>query len=230
MKKIKPYLALIGIMLLSSLHAATFGDLNPYFSFTYGDGGGIPPAATNVTGQVTSPDGQSVKLFGNVGPISGAQFSSGFVLYWSGSFQGPISPGDQFVADLGFDPEVTGGSLSWSFYANLWSNEGFEQARILTDEISLSGSGPVSGIHLESSPFTQYGDTGSFEGYLHIAWSGYSPEDTFSLTIPQNAIDITYMPTPEPSTASLVALSLIMGLLMRARGRKVVAMQPHEQR
>lgn len=210
-------LLLIVMAAAARLPAAHFGDLGPYFSFSYGDGGGIPAGATNVTGQTTSPDGQGVKLFGSVGPIAGADFHTGFVLDWSGSFQGPINPGDYFTADLSFDPEVTGGSLAWSFYANLWSNEGFEQARILTDEMSLSGSGPVPGIHLASSSFAQSGDTGIFEGYLHIDWSGYGPDDTFSLTIPQNSIDLTYVSVPEPGAAALVGLGLILGLLRPAR-------------
>jgi len=63
---------------------AGFGDLAPYFSFDYGDGGGIPADVNNVISQQTSPDGQTVQLSGNFGPIDGARFGGGFVLYWQG--------------------------------------------------------------------------------------------------------------------------------------------------
>ena len=43
----------------------------------YGDGGGIPADVYNVAGQQTSQDGQSVKLFGDLGPIDGARFARG---------------------------------------------------------------------------------------------------------------------------------------------------------
>ncbi len=201
---------------LPATRAATFGDLGPYFSFTYGDGGGIPADVYNVTGQQTSPDGQGVKLFGDLGPIDGARFASGFVIDWSGGFQGPINPGDKFLADLNFDVNVTGGTLAWSFYANLWSNEGFEQARILTDLMAIPASGQVNGVHLESSPFTQQGDTGWFDGYLHIDWAGFSPTDTLSISIPQNSIDITYVPVPEPSILALTLTGITFMLVRRS--------------
>jgi hypothetical protein len=220
MKKIIPVICiLINFSIwLPATRGATFGDLGPYFSFTYGDGGGIPADVYNVTGQQTSPDGQSVKLFGDLGPIDGARFASGFVLDWSGAFQGPINPGDRFLADLNFDVHATGGTLSWSFYANLWSNEGFEQARILTDLAAIPASGQVNGVHLESSLFTQQGETGRFEGYLHIDWAGFSPTDTFSISIPQNSIDITYVPEPSSCGFALLAFALSFSRLGR-KGR-----------
>jgi hypothetical protein len=203
---------------LPGARAAAFGDLGPYFSFTYGDGGGIPADVLNVTSQETSLDGQSVKLFGDLGPIDGARFAGGFVLYWSGGFQGPINPGDKLVADLNFDVNATGGTLDWSFYANLWSNEGFEQAQVLTSLMPVPASGQVSGVHFESSPFTQPGDTDLFQGYLHIDWTGFNPTDTFSISIPQNSIDITYIPEPNSCSLALIALALSLGNLRR-RGR-----------
>ncbi len=218
MKKTIPILCvLVGFTTwLPSARGAAFGDLGPYFSFTYGDGGGIPVDVYNVTGQQTSPDGQSVKLFGDLGPIDGARFANGFVIDWSGSFQGPINPGDNFAADLNFDVNATGGTLAWSFYANLWSNEGFEQARILTSLMPVPASGQVNGVHFESSSFTQPGDTGYFDGYLHIEWTGFSPTDTFSISIPQNSIDITYVPVPEPSILALALTGLTFMLVMRS--------------
>jgi hypothetical protein len=194
MKKI---IAVIGMLLLVSLplaDAASFGSVSPYFSFTYGDGGGIPADVNNVAGQQISYNGRALKLFGDLGPIDGARFRSGFVFYWHGGFQGPINPGDEFVADLSFGATATGGSLAWNFYANLWSNEGFEQARILTSLAPVPLSGQVHGVHLESSFFTQQGMTGQFDGYLHLEWTGFSPTDTFSISIPQNSIDVTYIP------------------------------------
>src|SRR3974390_284486 len=93
--------AILGLLLLPSATCqAGFGDLSPYFSFIWGDGGGIPSDVYNVTGQQISPNGQSVTLSGALGPIDGASFSHGFVLDWYGGFQGPMNPGDQFTTDL----------------------------------------------------------------------------------------------------------------------------------
>jgi hypothetical protein len=182
---------------------AGFDDLGPYFSFTWGDGGGIPSDVSNITSQQTSTDGQTVTLSGDLGPIAGANFGNGFVFYWNGGFQGPINPGDQFV---------TGGSLSWSYYSDLWSNEGYESARILTDLTPTLSSGEINGVQLVSSQFTQPGETGNFEGYLNIEWSGFSPTDTFSIDV--NSIDISYLPAPEPSTLGLLAVG-VGALLVR---------------
>jgi len=122
-----------------------------------------------------------------------------------------MNPGDNFSANLNFGVNVTGGTVQWSFYADLWSNEGFEDARILTDLTPMPASGQISGLQLESSSFTQPGETGVFEGYLHLDWSGFSPTDTLSLDIPQNSIDITYQPVPEPGAIqlALVAFALL---------------------
>ena len=196
--------ALVGVWTAHG-QGAGFGDLAPYFSFEYGDGGGIP-ADVNVTGQQTSPDGQTATVFGDLGPIDGASFGNGFVLYWNGGFQGPINPGDNFATDLNFDVTVTGGTLQWSVYADLWSNEGFEDARILTNPMPMPLSGQVSGVQLESSSFTQPGDTGIFQGYLYIDWTGFSPTDTLSISIPQ--IEVTYV--PEPSTIQLALVAFVV--------------------
>ena len=204
------------ILLISGpLYAQGFGDLGPYFSFVYGDGG-LPPDIASSTGQQTSPDGLSVKLYGQCGPITGDQFQSGFVLDWDGSYDGPINPGDLFTADLDLSVNVTGGDLQWSFYGDLFSTEGFEDARILTDPVPLTG-GELSGVHLESSPFTTTGDGGYFQGYVHIDWSNYSPTDTFSITIPSNSVDLTYVPVPEPAIVCALPLLLLLGRRKKQR-------------
>src|SRR5258708_2571830 len=99
MKKTVLFVLLAGFAAgLPAAHAAGFGNLGPYFSFELGDGGGIPADVNNTTGQITSPDGQSVKLYGDLGPIDGARFQNSFVLYWTGGYDGPINPGDKFTA------------------------------------------------------------------------------------------------------------------------------------
>ena len=100
----------------------------------------------------------------------------------------------------------------------MWPNEGFEQAQVLTGLTPVPASGQVSGVHFESSPFTQPGDTGIFQGYLHIDWAGFNPTDTFSISIPQDSIDITYIPEPNSCSLALIALALSLGNLRR-RGR-----------
>jgi hypothetical protein len=211
MKKIILLLAVAGFAVgLPAARADGFGDLGPYFSFEYGDGGGIPADVNNTTGQQTSPDGLSVKLYGDLGPIDGARFGNGFVLYWQGGFQGTINPGDSLVADLTFSAHATGGTLAWNFYTSLWSNEGFEQAQIMTDPAPMPPSGDVTGALLDSSAFTQPGQTGIFQGYLHLDWSGFSPTDTLTVSIPQNSIDITLTPAPEPGVLPLTLTALLL--------------------
>ena len=180
--------------------------------YTYGDGG-LPSNLYSTAGQTTSPDGQNVTLFGNAGPIDGADFANGFVLYWTGSFDGPINPGDNYAVNLNFDVTVTGGNLSWSFYSELWSNEGFEGSTIYPNLTPLSASGQISNLQMESPPFTQEGQTGQFEGYLNIQWDGYSPTDTLSIDV--NSINITYQPVPEPNSSVLLLTALSFGLVGR---------------
>jgi hypothetical protein len=193
---------------------AGFNDLGPYFSFTWGDGGGIPPSVSNSASQVTSPDGLNVVLSGALGPISGADFADGFVLYWTGGFEGPINPGDQYTANLNFNVSVTGGTLEWSYYSDLWSNEGYEGADVYPNLTPMSASGQVTGASFDSPQFTQQGETGNFEGYLNIEWSNYSPTDTFSINV--NSIDVTYEPVPEPSPFLMVSASLLSALVFRS--------------
>ena len=180
-----------------------FGDVGPYFSFVYGDGG-LPGDIANVAGQQISADGNTLQLYGDCGPITGAEFGFGFVLDWDGSFQGPISPGDTFTVGLDFNVQVTGGTVSWDLYADLWSNEGYEDAQIVTDPTPVPQSGLVSGAQFASSAFNNPGQTGIYSGYLHLDWSGYSPTDTLTVSIPQGSIDTTYVPVPEPGVVSLM--------------------------
>lgn len=191
---------------------AGFDDLGPYFSFTWGDGG-VPPSVYNVASQQTSPDGQNVTLSGALGPIDGASFADGFVLYWNGGFEGPINPGDQFTTDVNFNVSVTGGTLEWSFESDLWSNEGYEDAIVSPNLAPMPLSGQVSDASFDSSQFTQPGQTGQFEGYLNIAWSNYSPTDTFSINV--NSIDVTYEPVPEPGPSVLLAAWLFSFQFLR---------------
>jgi hypothetical protein len=199
---------------LPTVRGASFDDVGPYFSFTFGDGGGLPADVNDVTGQQVSPDGQNLKLYGDLGPIDGARFASGFVLDWSGAFQGPINAGDKFVADVTFDVQATGGTLAWSLYADLYSGE---HARILTDLMPMPISGQVSGAHFESSSFTHPADSGHFEGYLHIDWTDFSPTDTFTISIPQNSLDFTYVPVPEPSMLTLALIGMAPTVCLRSR-------------
>ncbi len=215
MKKVilLPILVIIGFLMGQPVNCyAGFGDLGPYFSYTYGDGG-LPSNLYSTAGQTTSPDDQTVTLFGNAGPINGADFANGFVLYWTGNFDGPINPGDNYTVNLNFDVSVTGGNLSWSFYSELWSNEGFEGSTIYPNLTSMPASGLMSNVQMESPSFTQEGQTGQFEGYLNIQWDGYSPSDTLSVNV--NSINITYQPVPEPGSALLIFNALLIGLIWR---------------
>lgn len=221
-KKIKTIVAVAMLSLLASQAQVVgqglgFGALDPYFSFSLGDSsppGDIP----NVTGQVTSPDGYTVSLSGAFGPIDGARFGNNFVLYWSGSFVGPISAGDTFTADLDFQAQATGGALSWRFSSEMFSTLGFEYARIDTTSEPLPVSGEVSGIALQSSAFTTDGSGGNFQGYLLIDWTGFTDTDTLTVTVPSHSIDITYV--PEPTSAALILLGgFLLATWRHRRGR-----------
>ena len=189
---------LLAVLILSSLSscAVEFGDLAPYFSFIYGD---APPLG-GTPAQQSLPD--SVKLYGDIGPISGSNWGFGFILYWHGPVTGQINPGDHYTADLTFDVHVTGGSASWDFYSDFYAAE---QALIPdTPPAAVPPSGHVGGEHFVSETFSTPNDGAYVEGFLHIDWTGYSPADTLTLSIPQNWIDLTYQPVPEPSAIVLV--------------------------
>lgn len=203
--------------LASTASAFTFGDLGPRFDFSFGDGGGMPDDVPNFTGQQMSPN--AVKLYGSMGPIDGARFRNNFVLYWSGYIDGPISPGENYAADITFDAHATGGSLEWKFFTDLFCNENTQHEYISTGLMPVPPSGQVVGAHFESPPFSEPGQTGYFSGYLHINWTGYSPTDTFSINIPQNSIDVTYLAVPEPNLMLALAASLFAGMLSRLSRR-----------
>jgi len=189
----------------SAANAFTFGDMGPRFDFSFGDGGGMPEDVPTSTGQQALPNG--VKLWGSTGPIDGARFRNNFVFYWSGYIEGPINPGDNYFADITFDAHATGGSLAWRYFSDLFCNENTQHEYVDTGLLPVPPSGQVVGAHVESSPFSEPGQTGYFSGFLHINWTGYSPIDTFSINIPQNSIDVTFVSTPEPSTCLLAILA-----------------------
>jgi hypothetical protein len=205
-------------VLLSTLsaHAAGFGDLGGRFDFSFADSNGLPSDVPQSVGQQTAPNGQSVKLFGSMGPIDGARFRSGFVFYWSGPYEGPVLAGETFSVDLDFDVDVTGGTLEWSFFADLYeaTDSGTDHARIQTGLMPLPAPHAVS-THLESSPFPVDGQGFHYSSYLHFDWSGYAPTDTFSLTVPPNSVDVTYI--PEPLAAAVTAPLAVTALALRLR-------------
>ncbi|HMB95426.1 MAG TPA: hypothetical protein VKK61_05250, partial [Tepidisphaeraceae bacterium] len=96
------------LLISPAVHAQGVGDLFPNFSFQYGDGG-LPAGIDSSVSQLTSPDGQSVKLSGECGPITGDQYAPGFGLSWSGPYDGQMNPGDTFTADLDLSVSATGG-------------------------------------------------------------------------------------------------------------------------
>jgi hypothetical protein len=201
----------------SAANAFTFGDLGPRFDFVLGDGGGMPADVPNSTGQQNFPDG--VKIWGSMGPIDGARWGHNFVLYWSGLFEGPINPGDKYVADITFDAHATGGSLAWRYLNELFVNESTEREYISTPLAPVPPSGQVTDYHVESPEFTDPGQTGYFAGYLLIDWTGFSPTDTFTINVPQNSIDVTFLSVPEPN-ALLLALICVPVICARRLRRR----------
>ena len=198
----------LSIGLTTQLRAAGFDGVGSYFSFHLGDGG-LPDGIASSVGDTISPDGNTVKFFGQCGPITGAQFDYNFVLFMVGSYTGPINAGDTFSADLDFTVNVTGGDLAWNFFGDM--NGG--AARILTPLAPLPAGGQLSGAHLVSSPFADATDGAYLESYLHIDWTNYSPTDTLSITIPEHSIDVSL---PEPASTGVAGLVM---LLLKRRGR-----------
>ena len=192
-----PVLALLAVLLgsFSPARALEFGDMQPYFSFIYGD---APPLG-GTPGQQTSPN--ALKLYGDLGPIAGSDWGWGFVLYFHGLVEGPINAGDYYTADLTFDVTTTGGTVSWDFFSELYDGD---YLRIGGGSTAVPPSGHVSGVHLQSDTATSDADGVFIDGYLHLDWSGYNPTDTLTLSIPQNSIDVAYQPIPEPGTMALI--------------------------
>lgn len=192
---------------LQTARALQFDDQNPYFSFVWGDGG-LPANISSVASDQVSPDGQTVTMSGNCGPIAGADFQQGFVLDWGGGLEGTIGPGEQFVADLNFSVQATGGTLAWNFLAEI-AGEGM----IDTSMTPIALNGQVNGaqFEFETPSFTQSYWNG-FGGYLQVDWAGYSPADTFSINV--NSIEITSV--AEPDSSSLTMVPLLLALIYRA--------------
>lgn len=194
--------AFYSVLCMASLGHAGFGELNPRFDFVFGDSGGMPDDVVDTTGQQTSPDGKSVKLFGTMGPLDGARFRNGFVFYFDGVLEGPLNIANSFLVDMDFSAQVTGGEMTWRFYSVLWTGE---WVRASTDMMALP-SGIMQSLHLESTPLNSAVASGQFSGFLHVDWTGFSPTDTFTITIPENSIDFTVVPEPSAMLLMIAAL------------------------
>ncbi len=194
---------------LQTARALQFDDQSPYFSFVWGDGG-LPANIYSVAGDQISPDGQTVTMSGNCGPIDGADFQQGFVLDWGGNLEGTIGPGEQFVADLNFSVQATGGTLAWNFLAEI-AGEGM----IDTSMTPIALNGQVNGAQFEfETPSYAQPYWNGFGGYLQVDWAGYSPTDTLSINV--SSIEITSV--PEPDSLYLTIVPLLLVLIYRVRG------------
>jgi len=191
---------------LPAAQAAGFGELNSYFGFTYGDSY-VPEDVHNVRGQQTSPDGTTVKLFGEFGPIDGARFRDGFVSCWYGEYEGPIRAGDQIAVSIDFSVDVTGGTLAWSYYAAMFPGYSFD-LDMYTGLQPLPPSGQINDFQIQSRPISRAAYSALFECYLHIEWTGYGPTDTLTLTIPHDSVDVTYVPQPTSALLTIAAIAL----------------------
>lgn len=221
------------VLLVAHVPAAagyTYGQ--PWYSYMmFGNEAPLPEDVPATFNAQLGPDSQSVKMFGGIGPIDGARFNPfGLAFGGGGDFVGPITPGDKLALDLNFDVNLTGGNATWAVYASLWSNEGFEEARILTRDtpVPVPASGQVRGVHLESNAFENAGDTGQYELSLEIHWTNFAPTDTLTLTIPDHSLDLTAATVPEPSAlavlvAAIAATSASRG---RCRGRSTALPYP----
>jgi hypothetical protein len=195
---------LVGVFVgLQTARALQFDDQSPYFSFVWGDGG-LPANIDSVASDQVSPDGQTVTMFGNCGPIAGADFQQGFVLDWGGNLEGTIGPGEQFVADLNFSVQATGGTLAWNFLAAI-AGEGM----IDTSMTPIALNGQVNGaqFEFETPSYTQPYWNG-FGGYLQLDWQGYSPTDSLSINV--NSIEITSVAEPDSLYLAMVPLLLVL--------------------
>jgi hypothetical protein len=215
--------AAVALFALASTARAGFTDLGGYFGFhlgDLGDGPGIPADVPQSTGQITSPDGKSVKLFGNFGPIQGANWDINFVILWQGGYDSPLAVGDTYFADLDFSTNVTGGQVSWHYFSSMQNLDVGDDSRINTPFNPVPADGNVSGVHLVSDPFAADSpDGGLYTAYLQLDWENYAPTDTLTFNIPQNSVDVTVGPVPEPVSVGILCISAGSLLLRRYRWR-----------
>ena len=199
--------AAIAFLAIAPTAHAGFTDLGGYFGFhigDLGDGPGIPADVPRSTGQITSPDGKSVKLFGSFGPIHGANWDINFVILWEGGYDSPLTAGDTYSADLNFSTSVTGGQVNWHYFSAMQNFDVGDDSRINTPFNPVPPGGHVSGVHLESTPFdADSPDGGEYTAYLQLDWEGFAPTDTLTFNIPQNSVDVTVGPVPEPMGVSV---------------------------
>ena len=169
--------------------------------------------------------GSVVRVSGHLGPVSGAGWSSEIgdetviFNFSSGGYLMPILAGDQFVSSFNFGVVSTGGLVSWTLSYEAFGQNGPIEIFPTTRHGSAGpgshhfdgfvGLGVFQNDHL-SIPNTW---SGGADVMLAVKWEGYSPGDTFELTIPNNSIDIglnQVSAVPWPRTAPMFFAGLLV--------------------
>jgi len=151
----------------------------PYFSFEYGDGGGIPADVNSPVSKLP----RTVKLLRYSATLADwmCEFRQRIRPLLERGFQGPINPGDNLPLtsiSMSLLPAVPYSGVFTPIYGQTKVLKMPESSRTQCYCRSL---GKSVASNWESSSFTQPGDTGIFQGYLYIDWTGFSPTIRFQL-------------------------------------------------
>ena len=127
---------------------------------------------------------------------------SGFVTF-NGEGNGQADPGS--VLNIGYD-------FSFTFTGGQINSGGVDGDNVLGQSAGGGFSGVTSGQTISgdvqslpvAGPAFLFG--GFWEADINFVWQNYSPTDTLTLTIPDDSLDVTLSPVPEPAAAfSLMA-------------------------
>lgn len=226
---LNPTTGAVAALAIMPLAAATSADAA---QLTYGGdhvswgSGGAYPGPGALDGSV-APDGQSVKLIGDVGDITGAEWNTALYaaleLRWHGDNEQPPVDGDFIHVNYDFDLNFTGGDVSWRLFAeqHVQMNVLLSDRLFINQTGTLTESGTVEGS-ATSRTFSDFGYTVEPDGHtwsalLALQWTSYAPTDTFHVTVPAGSIDFQYNFVPEPS--GLAAAGLAATALLKRRRR-----------
>lgn len=226
---LNPTTGAVAALAIVPLAAATSADAA---QLTYGGdhvswgSGGAYPGPGALDGSV-APDGQSVKLIGNVGDITGADWNTApyaeLALRWYGDNEQPPVDGDFIHVNYDFDVDFTGGEVNWRVFVDqhVELNVLLSQQLFINNTGTLAESGTVEGSAtsrmFNDSGYTVKPDGHTWSALLALQWTGYAPTDTFHVMVPAGSIDYQYNFIPEPT--GLAGAGLAVGFLLRRRRR-----------
>ena len=164
--------------------------------------------ATLATQDINNPSGDTVKIMGDAAFTSGGGDSL-IRISLAGTFS--ARSGDRFFADYDFSATLnevgaSPGSITYAVTGS--ASVTFFPPFVASSTGGPLATGPQSFQGFASSPAIPFNSNGTFTGFLEINWQDALPGDKLVLSIPNNSIDFTLSPVPEPSALTFLALSL----------------------